>query len=146
MAAKHKSFTTLQNAISIINESQHLLHILSITKHCLQPHNLIPYLSLPSSLKLPPLIESKRKKLEEIVMKLRLINVIIGQDIAEIDDIRQISILKQPYCRSLTAAKIYSLNAPLKLPGYTAEHAAAEEHEMNVRNSVEAPTLPDLPF
>ena len=42
---------------------------------------------------------NKRHKPEEIVTKLRQVEVLVGQGMARIDAIRQISIVEQTYCR-----------------------------------------------
>ena len=41
----------------------------------------------------------KRHRPEEIVTKLRQVEVLVGQGMARIDAIRQISIAEQTYCR-----------------------------------------------
>ena len=42
---------------------------------------------------------NKRHKPEEIVTKLRQVEVLVGQGIARIDEIREIGVVEQPYYR-----------------------------------------------
>jgi hypothetical protein len=48
---------------------------------------------------------AKCHKLEEIVSKLRQVDVLVGQGLARVDAIRQVSIAELTYCRPLSVMR-----------------------------------------
>ena len=75
-------------------------------------------------------MSTKRHKPEEIVSKLRQVEVLVGQGMARIDAIRQISIAEQTYYRWCKHYGVWAVRRRTNLDRWSADLRDGSAHRM----------------